>query len=667
MTDLTQSSGSVSGSAPAVVPPRFAQVALRACLAMPLLAFGITRLWISPSDLSPPALLLFAMLWAALLVQAFLGWGLLVTRGIPWAREHPGIAAPTGLAAFLVLGGWANLFGIVSTGLLTGFVVVGALACVFIARPAARPRQQPDTLARVLTVLAVLAVLWQLLLAASWTNFNEHDDLQGYFVFPTKMLALGSLGEDPFSERRTINGWGGQYLLLATVLAQLPHRFLHLIDPGVAIACTALIIVRGAGRGTSLSVRALLLLAMALFPAPLANVTAAWIAVPLMLALASLLTRQVDNATAGHAFDWRLSVLMSAVVAGLCSLKNSLIPYAAIFVGLGFAYLLVLTRGRRLQTAAHACVVLAGTMFFVLPWAWALLRSSGTLLYPLAGHGFYVTAYAPSIQDSPRFTDTLRHVFGAAVFSNSLGPLCGLVLVALLATRIPWRASRIVGIVALTAALTGFVAVGLAAHGYAPYRYGFPALIGSLIIGVLALAESPPASPAGLCAAVVAVFLVGFGWARAESMVLEDVRQIRAALRPNARNLATRKLGQYLAVETDVRRRAYQALATALPADGGLLARVDLPYLVPFRRDIYIADWPGAASPPPGMPLNADAEALASYLRGSGIRYLLWDYGSRAHFTHEDWDSRLRRPNENSWVRANARMTLDFQDNADVL
>src|SRR5262249_30138640 len=82
------------------------------------------------------------------------------------------------------------------------FVVVGALACVFIARPAARPRQQPDTLARVLTVLAVLAVLWQLLLAASWTNFHEPDDLQGYFVFPTKMLALGSLGEDPFSERR---------------------------------------------------------------------------------------------------------------------------------------------------------------------------------------------------------------------------------------------------------------------------------------------------------------------------------------------------------------------------------------------------------------------------------------------------------------------------------
>jgi hypothetical protein len=620
---------------------------------MPLLAFGITRLWISPSDLSPPALFLFAMLWAALLVQAFLGWGLLVTRGIPWAREHPGIAAPTGLAVFVILGGWANLFGLVSTGLLTGFVVVGALACVFIARPAARPRQQPDTLARVLTVLAVLAVLWRLLLAASWTNFNEHDDLQGYFVFPTKMVALGSLGEDPFSERRTISGWGGQYLLLATVLAQLPHRFLHLIDPGVAIACAALIIVRGAGRGTSLSVRALLLLAMALFPAPLANVTAAWIAVPLMLALASLLTRQVDNATAGHAIDWRLSVLMSAVVAGLCSLKNSLIPYAAIFVGLGFAYLLVLTRGRRLQTAAHACVVLAGTMFFVLPWAWDLLRSSGTLLYPLAGRGFYVTAYAPSIQDSPRFMDTLRHVFGAAVISNSLGPLCGLMLVALLATRVPPRASRIIGILALTAAFTSFVAVGLAAHGYAPYRYGFSALIGSLIIGVLDLAEFPPTSRAGLCAAVVAVFLVGFGWAHAEITVLEDVRQIRAALRGDT-------------VETDVRRRAYQAIATALPADGALLARVDLPYLLPFRRDIYIADWPGAASPPPGMPLNAGAEALASYLRGSGIRYLLWDYGSRAHFSHEDWDSRLRA-DENSWIRANARLAFDFQDNADVL
>jgi hypothetical protein len=249
--------------------------------------------------------------------------------------------------------------------------------------------------------------------------------------------------------------------------------------------------------------------------------------------------------------------------------------------------------------------------------------------------------------------DTLRHVFGAALISNSLGPLCGLMLVALLATRVPRQASRVVGILALTAALTGFVAVGLAVHGYAPYRYGFPALIGSLIIGVLALAESPPASPAGLCAAVVALLLVGFGWAHAEITVLADVRHIRAALRGDT-------------VETDVRRRAYQALATALPADGRLLARVDLPYLLPFRRDIYIADWPGAASLPPGMPLNAGAEALANYLRGSGIRYLLWDYGSQAHFSHEDWDSRLG-PDENSWIRTEARLTLDFQDNADVL
>src|SRR5262249_38816838 len=113
----------------------------------------------------------------------------------------------------------------------------------------------------------------------------------------------------------------------------------------------------------------------------------------------------------------------------------------------------------------------------------------------------------------------------------------------------------------------------------------------------------------------------------------------------------------------DVRRRAYQALATALPADGALLARVDLPYLLPFRRDIYIADWPGSASPPPRMPFNAGAEALASYLPDSGIRYLLWDYGGRAHFTHEDL---LRMPTT-SWIRSEARLALDFQDNADVL
>ena len=68
---------------------------------------------------------------------------------------------------------------------------------------------------------------------------NPHDDFHAYFVFPNKMIQSGSIGPDPYSERRMTSSLGGQYFLDAFVLAALSEENLHLIDPGLGIVLSA--------------------------------------------------------------------------------------------------------------------------------------------------------------------------------------------------------------------------------------------------------------------------------------------------------------------------------------------------------------------------------------------------------------------------------------------
>ena len=53
----------------------------------------------------------------------------------------------------------------------------------------------------------------------------------------------------------------------------------------------------------------------------------------------------------------------------------------------------------------------------------------------------------------------------------------------------------------------------------------------------------------------------------------------------------------------------------SIPKGETLLTRLETPFLLNFKRNkIFIADWPGGASPPPGMPLFKGSEPLADYL-----------------------------------------------------
>ncbi|MEG4290639.1 hypothetical protein Q5692_18795 [Microcoleus sp. C2C3] len=62
-------------------------------------------------------------------------------------------------------------------------------------------------------------------------------------------------------------------------------------------------------------------------------------------------------------------------------------------------------------------------------------------------------------------------------------------------------------------------------------------------------------------------------------------------------------------------REKYSKVLDSVPEGEIVLTRLDKPFLMNFKKHtIWIADWPGGASLPPGMPSFKGEQALADYL-----------------------------------------------------
>jgi hypothetical protein len=113
--------------------------------------------------------------------------------------------------------------------------------------------------------------------------------------------------------------------------------------------------------------------------------------------------------------------------------------------------------------------------------------------------------------------------------------------------------------------------------------------------------------------------------------------------------------------------RRYARMQRVVPEGAVLLTRLQYPFLLDFAsHTIFIADLPGGASPPPGMPSFQGGESLAAYLCGQGVRYVAYSYAQEAGFGRATFRSRLH-PGTHPWPRAQARLAFDFQSSLDEL
>jgi hypothetical protein len=103
-------------------------------------------------------------------------------------------------------------------------------------------------------------------------------------------------------------------------------------------------------------------------------------------------------------------------------------------------------------------------------------------------------------------------------------------------------------------------------------------------------------------------------------------------------------------------------MQSAIPPGEKFLAYLTAPARLDFRRNpIYVADWPGESSPPPGMPLLKGAEPIADYLVKQGIRYVAYSYASQAYFPRKSFGGYVSA-REGRVVGRQAAQSFIFQD-----
>ncbi|MBD0313116.1 MAG: hypothetical protein ICV86_09575, partial [Microcoleus sp. T3-bin5] len=98
-----------------------------------------------------------------------------------------------------------------------------------------------------------------------------------------------------------------------------------------------------------------------------------------------------------------------------------------------------------------------------------------------------------------------------------------------------------------------------------------------------------------------------------------------------------------------------------------ILTRLDKPFLMNFKKHtIWIADLPGGASLPPGMPSFKGEETLADYLVSHSIRYVAYSYANEANHSRKEFEVRLS-PEWPFWLQNQTLNTFEFQDSLQKL
>jgi hypothetical protein len=120
-------------------------------------------------------------------------------------------------------------------------------------------------------------------------------------------------------------------------------------------------------------------------------------------------------------------------------------------------------------------------------------------------------------------------------------------------------------------------------------------------------------------------------------------------------------------LDTPAERAAIRAIQARVPPRAILITRLTKPYLLDFTRNtVLLNDWPGGASPPPGLPSFQGPEALSRYLTSVGVRYLAYSYRDEAGYPAASVTERLK-PSTPEWIRNQTRYALDFQSAAKAL
>ena len=597
-----------------------------------------------------------AIAWCLVLLLAIAGYGAVLLRLARLKRPGLTLSLASGFGIVLFLGGLLNLLHSITVPALLAIVALGlcAAAAALRLRPVAvlpQPPREPIALAGKL-LLAAFALVLVLRLGASVHTpyYQPSDDYNFYLAAPVKMLETHVFGPDPFSERRVMSSLGGNHLLETLILTELPLEDVQMADRAFGLLLSAMLAFALA-REFRLSPTETAAWALFVAATPQLQFNLTFVILPAALFLGMVYVAALGAPLAGR--PWLRGALLGLLAGAATSLKSTYLVPGAVFL-LCFG-LLVARRSNGVASTLKLLVAAAlAALAVLLPWSVVQHTAAGTWFYPTLGLGFHYTrwgGFAPPGNHSAR-------VILLKVLPFSLPPVAVFLL--------GWRFGRQdaparVAITFTLAAALATVLVGIATGGDSVRRYNYPALLPGmlLIFPVLCHASRSQHRPAwlrpmGAAIALGTALYVGFNsftWEYAWTL-----RCLRTSL-VDYRILPNKVLDP---AQGEAIRARYRALQAAIPATGGAtLETLTDSYLLDFsRRQIFLADVPGAASPPPGWPARQSGEALAQFLLAHGVRYLAYTYADGASETDGAAAEQSANPRNSQWIRSEAEIVL---------
>ena len=339
------------------------------------------------------------------ILVSLIGWGGVLNRILfPQYRVDWGQRAAWGIAWSVIFGGLLNVTWTISQATILIYICWGALYGIIdawgnktsIAEELNRfiNAFKENIFFAIGTVIAFLLAAMTYSCSVSWHEFNFHDDYHAYFVFPNKMLQIGSFGSDPFSERRLVSALGGQSFLHTFSLSLLDERSLYLIDPGCALVVMIGLII-GYCQQKKVSKSSTLLIVLGFLSISRSHINITGILIPVCLFFSLFRVFEWDNLKATNIQS--NAAIVGLLAAAICALKATFIPACIILFTSSYCFYIF---GGQIKHKAIYEFCLASILLavFILPWSISMYQSSGTLLYPIFGRGFHGSVYGGSVK-----------------------------------------------------------------------------------------------------------------------------------------------------------------------------------------------------------------------------------------------------------------------------
>lgn len=552
-------------------------------------------------------ILLGRLIFLAAVLFAFWSAGRCLIAGVTGSACTRSSSLPClaiGAALFMAASGYlllARHAGPFSTmALLLAFVLVSFLVPFRVERLHISGSKAEAGALALLALVALATILY----VALPPSFNANDDGPGYYVFIRELVAQGSLGEQPFSERRLFT-LGGHFPLAALADYFFSTEGQSIVDPGIGLALVGsilhwLVVSKRTSRLAAFLVLAAIGVQLAI-DSPIKNSIPVMVPFAMVLAMALAATRPSREFDGGEL----AAACMGLAFATAILFRVTLLPYVVVLIAI-----FVWRSGSWRDVVKAASIAGLASLLVVLPFALLMRESSGTLLFPVLGTGVHASTFqASSFTRGSIFEQAVQAltVVGTDVRILAIGGLVSLRY---------WMSRDLRALRPWLLAIAGFVLASCAlvasTGGLAYERYSFPAVSALLAAAVLSFpplnwAWSPSVLQGRRRTILAGLALAVAGVAVAAAMTENRIHRVAASIR-NRIDIRFASMAQ-----SGDEARSYARAADVIPNGASVLTTLVRAYLLPQGRfRVLVHDQPGRAGPAPFWPADADGQVTST-------------------------------------------------------